>query len=86
MTTRIDLRDGALDVDVIMVGAGPSGLMVATQITGARATVVAFEKRAEPVLPRAGVLHPRVLVDCSALDNPFSYMALFAQVQLVVQS
>lgn len=46
---------------VAIVGAGPSGLMVAMELARAQVPVVVLEKRGEPALSRAGVLQPRVL-------------------------
>jgi 2-polyprenyl-6-methoxyphenol hydroxylase-like FAD-dependent oxidoreductase len=56
-----DQGKSALDADVIVVGAGPSGLMVGAELALAGVKVVILEKRGEPAMPRAGVLHPRVL-------------------------
>ncbi|MDF2117220.1 FAD-dependent monooxygenase [Roseiarcaceae bacterium H3SJ34-1] len=50
-----------MDADVVVVGAGPSGLMVGAELALAGVKVVILEKRGEPAMPRAGVLHPRVL-------------------------
>lgn len=46
---------------VVVVGAGPSGLMTAAELGAARVPTVVLEKRGEPALSRAGVLQPRVL-------------------------
>ena|SRR5713226_1615473 len=47
--------------EVIIAGAGPSGLMVAAELAAAGVTVTILERRAEPALPRAGTITPRVL-------------------------
>ncbi|WP_166459547.1 FAD-dependent oxidoreductase [Amycolatopsis pithecellobii] len=58
--------------DVAVVGAGPSGLMVATELALAGADVVVLERRGEPALPRAGTLASRVLeiFDSRGLADP----------------
>jgi 2-polyprenyl-6-methoxyphenol hydroxylase-like FAD-dependent oxidoreductase len=50
-----------MDADVIIAGAGPSGLMVANEVAQAGARTLILERRGEPALSRAGVLAPRVL-------------------------
>lgn len=47
--------------DVIVVGAGPSGLTVAAELAGAGARTLVLERRTEGVQSRAGTLLPRVL-------------------------
>lgn len=53
------VNDG--ETEVVVVGAGPSGLMVAAELGAAGVRTVVLEKRGEPALSRAGVLQPRVL-------------------------
>lgn len=48
-------------VDVVVIGAGPSGLMTAAELAATGLTVTVLEKRGEPALSRAGVLQPRVM-------------------------
>ncbi len=50
-----------LDADVIVVGAGPSGAMVAGEIALSGASVIAVERRTDNVESRAGTILPRVL-------------------------
>src|SRR5262245_31499325 len=50
-----------LDADVIISGAGPSGLMVGCETALGGATTIILEKRSGPHLTRAGTLAPRVL-------------------------
>lgn len=52
---------GDREYDVIVVGAGPSGLLVATELGLAGVRVCVLERRGTPALPRAGTLMPRVL-------------------------
>jgi 2-polyprenyl-6-methoxyphenol hydroxylase-like FAD-dependent oxidoreductase len=47
--------------EVVIAGAGPSGLMVAAELAGAGVAVIVLERRAEPALPRAGTITPRVM-------------------------
>ena len=49
------------DADVIVVGAGPSGAMIASEIALTGARVIVLERRTGPVESRAGTLLPRVL-------------------------
>lgn len=58
--------------DVAIVGADPSGLMVATELALAGVDVVVLERRGEPALPRAGTLASRVLeiFDSRGLAGP----------------
>jgi len=49
------------DVDVVVVGGGPSGLTVATELALAGVRVTVLERRTEPVQSRAGTVLPRVL-------------------------
>lgn len=49
------------DADVIVVGAGPSGLICAYEATLAGASVINLEKRNGPTWSRAGTIYPRVL-------------------------
>jgi 2-polyprenyl-6-methoxyphenol hydroxylase-like FAD-dependent oxidoreductase len=49
------------DADVIVVGAGPSGLICAYEAVLAGAKVINLEKRDGPTWSRAGTLYPRVL-------------------------
>jgi 2-polyprenyl-6-methoxyphenol hydroxylase-like FAD-dependent oxidoreductase len=49
------------DADVIISGAGPSGLMVGCETALGGATTIILEKRSGPYLTRAGTLAPRVL-------------------------
>lgn len=49
------------EVQVAIVGAGPSGLITAMELGAAGVPAVVLEKRDEPALSRAGVLQPRVL-------------------------
>jgi len=50
-----------MDADVIVIGAGPSGLTVASEIALSGAKVLVIEKRTGVVESRAGTLVPRVL-------------------------
>lgn len=47
--------------DVIVVGAGPSGLTMAAELAGAGARTLVLERRTQGVQSRAGTLLPRVL-------------------------
>lgn len=51
----------AFDADVIVAGAGPSGLVTACEARGAGARVLALERRNGPTWARAGNLMPRPL-------------------------
>jgi 2-polyprenyl-6-methoxyphenol hydroxylase-like FAD-dependent oxidoreductase len=48
-------------IDVLVVGAGPSGLTTAAEVARTGASVVVVEKRAISPVPRAGTLLPRPL-------------------------
>lgn len=50
-----------LDAEVIVVGGGPSGIMVASEIALAGVSVIVLERRTTAVESRAGTLLPRVL-------------------------
>lgn len=50
-----------MDADVIVVGAGPSGLTVASELALAGVSVIVLERRTGVVESRAGTLIPRVL-------------------------
>jgi 2-polyprenyl-6-methoxyphenol hydroxylase-like FAD-dependent oxidoreductase len=49
------------DADVIVAGAGPSGLMVSCEVALGGVNVITLEKRNGPTWARAGTLTPRVL-------------------------
>jgi 2-polyprenyl-6-methoxyphenol hydroxylase-like FAD-dependent oxidoreductase len=49
------------ECDVVVAGAGPSGLLVGTELALAGVNTLILERRGEPQLPRAGTLAPRVL-------------------------
>lgn len=51
----------SMKADVIIVGAGPSGLTVAAEVASAGHSVVVLERRSDVVESRAGTLLPRVL-------------------------
>ncbi|MER7670877.1 SDR family oxidoreductase [Kitasatospora sp. NPDC096128] len=65
--------DGALDTDVIVVGAGPVGLLLAGELRTGGARVVVLEKLTRPTTEsRASVLHARtmeILHDRGLLDR-----------------
>lgn len=50
-----------MDTDVIVVGAGPSGLITAAELALQGANVIVLERRTGPVQSRAGTVLPRVL-------------------------
>ena len=50
-----------IDADVIVAGAGPSGLMVAGEVALGGGRVIVLEKRGEPTWARSGTLMPRVM-------------------------
>lgn len=66
-------RAGDTDADVIVVGAGPSGLTVAGELAMAGAKVLVVERRTGPVESRAGTILPRVLelLDARGLAGQF---------------
>lgn len=49
------------EVDVVVVGGGPSGLTVAAEVARTGASVLVLEKRAQDPVPRAGTILPRPL-------------------------
>ncbi len=49
------------DADVIVAGAGPSGLMTACEVALGGGRVIVLEKRGEPSWARSGTLMPRVM-------------------------
>lgn len=61
-----------IDTEVIVVGAGPSGLMIANELAQAGVRTLVLEKRSEPALSRSGVLQPRVMeiFDSRGLAEP----------------
>jgi len=83
--------------DVIVVGAGPSGMAVAAELAQAGVRVTVFERRTEPVQSRAGTILPRVLelLDARGLaqkfierarqirENPFFRIHIWAGMQPV---
>lgn len=62
-----------MDADVVVVGAGPAGLTVASELGLAGASVIVLERRSEPVGSRAGTILPRVLelLDARGLAQTF---------------
>ena len=50
-----------MKTDVVVVGGGPSGLTVASELALAGVDVVVLERRTSPVQSRAGTVLPRVL-------------------------
>ncbi len=61
------------DVDVLVVGGGPSGLTVAAEVARTGASVLIIEKRALAPISRAGTLLPRPmdLLDARGVVNRF---------------
>jgi 2-polyprenyl-6-methoxyphenol hydroxylase-like FAD-dependent oxidoreductase len=62
-----------MKADVIVIGAGPSGLTVAAEVASAGHRVVILERRTDVVESRAGTLLPRVLelFDCRGIADRF---------------
>ena len=62
-----------MDADVIVVGGGPSGLIVAGELALAGVRVIVLERRTEFVQSRAGTILPRVLelLDARGLADAF---------------
>lgn len=54
-------KQALMDADVIVVGAGPSGLTIASELALAGVRVIVLERRTSVVQSRAGTLIPRVL-------------------------
>lgn len=50
-----------IEADVVVIGAGPSGLTVAAEVASAGHRVIVLERRTDVVESRAGTLLPRVL-------------------------
>ena len=61
------------DIDVIVVGGGPSGLTTASELALAGVRVTVLERRTQPVESRAGTILPRVLelLDARGLADCF---------------
>ena len=61
------------DVDVLVVGGGPSGMTVAAEIARTGASVHILEKRAVAPIPRAGTVLPRPLeqIDARGIADRF---------------
>ena len=55
------MTDRTFDADIIVAGAGPSGLMVSCEARLGGASVLTLEKRNGPTWARAGTLTPRVM-------------------------
>lgn len=62
-----------MNQNVIVVGGGPSGLVVASELALAGVEVTVIERRTEPVQSRAGTILPRVLelLDTRGLAGTF---------------
>lgn len=83
------------DADIIIVGAGPSGLMAGCEAALGGAKVIMLEKRDGPTWSRAGTLAPRVMEIFASRgiadrvlaragelhNNPFSYRNIWAGLQ-----
>jgi bifunctional oxygenase/reductase len=65
--------DSALDADVLVVGAGPVGLMLAGELSAGGARVIVLERLTEPTTEsRASILHTRtmgILAERGILDR-----------------
>jgi 2-polyprenyl-6-methoxyphenol hydroxylase-like FAD-dependent oxidoreductase len=59
--TKNPMAEQVLDADLIVVGAGPSGLTVACEAALGGARVLVLEKRGGPTWSRAGTIAPRVM-------------------------
>jgi 2-polyprenyl-6-methoxyphenol hydroxylase-like FAD-dependent oxidoreductase len=57
----VNRHERQLEVDVVIAGAGPSGLIVGCEAALGGAKVVVLEKRAGPTWARAGSIAPRVM-------------------------
>lgn len=62
-----------LDADIIIVGGGPSGMAVASELALAGCSVIVLERRTSEVESRAGTLLPRVLelLDARGITDRF---------------
>lgn len=72
------MSNNSYDADVIVAGAGPSGLTVACEAALGGARVIVLEKRDGPTWSRAGTLAPRVmeLFEMRGIADRFSRRAL----------
>ena len=66
-----------MDVDVVVVGAGPTGLMLAGELGQAGMRTLLLERRAEFSFPRARVLELSVhwLLPFHLRDRPYGALA-----------